>query len=144
MFALVVQAKNISYAMVDLAKILVVVGLIRDGDRYLVAERPKDKPYSGYWEFPGGKVESGEDGLTALKRELHEEIGITVLSASLWQSLDHTYPDKTVHLSLWRVHAYEGQPHSRENQTLRFVTVPEMRALRLLEGNKGILDQLDG
>lgn len=121
----------------------VVVGIIRRGDLFLVAERPVGKPYSGYWEFPGGKVEPGEDALTALKRELHEELGIDVTEASLWQEREHTYPDKTVFLSLWQVHHYHGEPQSLENQTLAFVTIEQMRALRLLEGNRHIMVALE-
>lgn len=122
--------------------ISVVVGIIRRGDRYLVAERPVGKPYSGYWEFPGGKVEPGEDAFTALQRELQEELGITVESASLWMEHEHTYPDKTVHLSLWQVEHYHGEPQPLENQTLAFVTKVEMQALRLLEGNHHIMNAI--
>lgn len=128
--------------MANSAKVNVVVGMIKRGDRFLIAERPVGKPYSGYWEFPGGKIELGESPLDALKRELKEEIGITVTAATHWKSIDHTYPDKTVHLSLWWVDAYLGEPHPLENQTLRFVTLTEMRSLHLLEGNIGILDVL--
>ncbi|HEU5281886.1 MAG TPA: NUDIX domain-containing protein [Gammaproteobacteria bacterium] len=128
--------------MANLTKVAVVVGILKRGDRFLIAERPLGKPYSGYWEFPGGKLEVGETPLAALSRELHEEIGITVTEAEHWKSIDHTYPDKTVHLSLWWVHAYLGEPHAKENQQLRFASVAEMRALTLLEGNIGILDVL--
>lgn len=120
----------------------VVVGIIQHGDRFLVAERPQDKPYSGYWEFPGGKVEEGEDGLTAIKRELHEELGIIVHAATLWRTHLHAYPDKTVNLSLWRITRYSGEPHSKENQTLQFATIAEMQALKLLEGNVSIMSEL--
>lgn len=128
--------------MASLTKVAVVVGIIKRGDRFLIAERPLGKPYSGYWEFPGGKIEPGEAPLAALKRELDEEIGITVTAATHWKSIDHTYPDKTVHLSLWWVDAYQGEPHPKENQRLHFANISEMRSLRLLEGNVGILDVL--
>jgi 8-oxo-dGTP diphosphatase len=128
--------------MVSSTKVAVVVGILKRGGRFLVAERPVGKPYSGYWEFPGGKIEPDESPLNALKRELEEEIGITVVQATHWQSIDHVYPDKTVHLSLWWVDDYRGEPHSKENQTLHFASLAEMRELKLLEGNVGIIDAL--
>ena len=128
--------------MANLIKVAVVVGIIKRGDRFLIAERPLGKPYSGYWEFPGGKIEANEPPLEALKRELEEEIGVTVTAATHWKSVDHAYPDKTVHLSLWWVDAYLGEPHPKENQTLYFSTIAEMRELNLLEGNVDIVDAL--
>ncbi len=128
--------------MASSIKVAVVVGIIKRGDRFLVAERPLGKPYSGYWEFPGGKIEANESPFDALTRELEEEIGVVVTAATHWKSVDHTYPDKTVHLSLWWVDAYLGEPHAKENQTLYFASVAEMRALKLLEGNVGIVDAL--
>ncbi len=59
----------------------VVAGILLRGDRMLIAERPAGKPYDGYWEFPGGKIEENESAHAALARELHEELGIEVVSA---------------------------------------------------------------
>lgn len=119
-----------------------VVGIVKRDDKILVGERPLGKPYSGYWEFPGGKVEANESSEAALKRELFEELGITVTSAKPWFQHTHTYPDKTVLLDLWWVEAFTGGPVSKENQTLRWATLAEMQALRLLEGNWFILDKM--
>ena len=61
------------------APVDVAVGiLVRPDGRLLLASRPEGKPYSGYWEFPGGKLEPGETVAHALKRELHEELGIDI------------------------------------------------------------------
>lgn len=122
--------------------IQVAVGILRRGDKLLVSERPADKPYSGYWEFPGGKIEAGETGEAALKRELHEELGIVVNEAAFWFSHHHDYPDKSVVLEMWLVDDFNGEPESRENQVLRWVTYTEMLSLRLLEGNLPIMNRL--
>jgi 8-oxo-dGTP diphosphatase len=122
--------------------IRVVVGIIKKDDNLLVAQRPHGKPYSGYWEFPGGKVEANESSECALKRELHEELGISVISAEPWFEYSHAYPDKEVMLAIWLVHAFQGTPWGQEGQVLRWVTPDEMLSLRLLEGNGFILDKI--
>src|SRR4051794_33325887 len=64
----------------------VAVGiLIREDDALLLSTRPEGKPYPGYWEFPGGKIEAGETVEQALRRELHEELGITIAGADVWK-----------------------------------------------------------
>jgi 8-oxo-dGTP diphosphatase len=76
---------------------------------FLLACRPEGKVYAGYWEFPGGKLEAGESVYEALVRELHEEMGITVTTASPWLHKQFVYPHATVHLNFWRVTAWDGQ-----------------------------------
>ena len=122
--------------------IRVAVGIVKRGEALLVAERPLDKPYSGYWEFPGGKIETNESGRDALTRELQEELGINVLSANLLFEHTHTYPDKTVLLEIWLIDQFEGDPYGKENQQLKWATLAEMPNLRLLEGNWFILEKL--
>jgi 8-oxo-dGTP diphosphatase len=119
-----------------------VVGILRRDGKVLVAERPAGKPYSGYWEFPGGKIEENESGAHALKRELHEELGIDILAAEFWFEHHHAYPDKTVYLEMWLVNDFIGEPHSKENQQLRWVDLAEILELRLLEGNWPIIDKI--
>lgn len=122
----------------------VVVGILKRQDRVLVALRPEGKPYSGYWEFPGGKIEENESGEVALKRELHEELGIEAVSTQFCFNHTHEYPDKTVFLEIWLVQEFQGDPHGKENQTLRWVTWDEIDELRILEGNRLILDRIKG
>ena len=119
-----------------------VVGILARAEKVLVGQRPEGKPYSGYWEFPGGKIEPDETAIDALRRELQEELGITVISAQPWFEHTHTYPDKTVLLEMWRVTAFSGEPLGKENQLLRWVTLPEMLELRLLEGNWPIIKKI--
>ena len=119
-----------------------VVGILRRDGKVLVAERPAGKPYSGYWEFPGGKIESNETNHAALVRELKEELGIEVVAAKHWFEHQHAYPDKTVQLDMWIVDEFTGEPHGKENQQLRWATLSDILDLRLLEGNWPIIDKI--
>lgn len=120
----------------------VVVGILQRNGKVLVAERPKGKPYSGYWEFPGGKIEPAESPLTALRRELKEELGIDVISADHWFTHEHAYPEKTVLLDIWIVADYQGETEGKENQRLQWAGLEEMIQLKLLEGNHAVMARI--
>jgi len=83
---------------------------------FLLAQRPADKIWAGYWEFPGGKVEVGETPRHALVRELREELGIAVQTAYPWLTRVFTYPHATVRLHFFRVTVWEGELHPHEGQ----------------------------
>lgn len=119
-----------------------VAGILQRDNKILVAERPAGKPYSGYWEFPGGKIEANESGEQALIRELQEELGIVVNRAQFLFHHEYTYPDKIVYLELWRVTQFLGEPASQENQQLRWVSASEMMNMNWLEGNWAIVDNI--
>jgi len=85
---------------------------------FLLAQRPAGKVYAGYWEFPGGKVEAGEASEHALARELHEEIGIDACTAYPWITRVYAYPHATVRLNFFRVTAWKGDPHPKEEQAI--------------------------
>lgn len=100
----------------------VAVGVLIRGDgRVLLADRPAGKPYAGYWEFPGGKIEPGEDVAAALERELHEELGIDIGPSVPWVTFEFDYPHAYVELQFRVVRDWHGDPHAREGQQLRFV-----------------------
>ncbi len=100
-----------------MAAIDVAVGVMRKaGGSLLLAQRPPGKPYAGYWEFPGGKVEPGESVLAALKREFAEELGVTVLQAEPWCCVEHVYPHAHVHLHFYIIRRWAGEPQSLEGQ----------------------------
>jgi 8-oxo-dGTP diphosphatase len=99
----------------------VAVGVVfRDDGAVLLADRPAGKPYAGYWEFPGGKVEPGESVAHALTRELDEELGIQVTSSTPWITLDFDYPHAYVRLYFRWVTEWSGQLRSREGQRWQF------------------------
>ncbi|MDQ7969768.1 MAG: NUDIX domain-containing protein [Oxalicibacterium faecigallinarum] len=95
----------------------VAVGILMktNGD-VLLGQRPDGKPYAGYWEFPGGKVEKGEAILDALKREMLEELGVEILSAEPWCGVEHVYPHAHVRLHFYISREWRGEPQSLENQ----------------------------
>lgn len=107
----------------------VAVGVLIDAHgQVLLGQRPTGKPWAGWWELPGGKLEAGETVLQALNRELHEELGIDVQHATPWVTYVHHYPNTTVRLHFCRVTAWRGQPESREQQQLVWVGLEEALA----------------
>jgi 8-oxo-dGTP diphosphatase len=95
----------------------VAVGILMmpNGD-VLLAQRPDGKPYSGYWEFPGGKVERDEEILHALQREFVEELGVQIVSAEPWCGVEHVYPHAHVRLHFYISREWRGEPQSLEGQ----------------------------
>lgn len=85
---------------------------------FLLACRPEGKPYPGYWEFPGGKIEPGESPREALVRELKEELGIEAREASPWITRMYVYTHATVRLHFFRVTSWDGEPQSLEDQAI--------------------------
>jgi 8-oxo-dGTP diphosphatase len=119
--------------------ILVAAGVLRDGSgRVLIAQRPDGKHAAGFWEFPGGKIQSGESPLQALCRELAEEIGIQVSAATPLMSFRHDYPERVVELQVFEVSQYSGEPHGLEGQALRWVSVDALGSVGLLEADQPI------
>src|SRR5687768_11975695 len=106
----------------DRVEVVAAVILNESGD-FLLAQRPAGKVYAGYWEFPGGKVEAGEAAPDALKRELHEELGIEVIDSYPWLTRDFDYSHAAVRLRFYRVLKWAGQPHGREKQRLAWQTI---------------------
>jgi 8-oxo-dGTP diphosphatase len=100
----------------------VAAGAIEDaGGRVLVTRRPDHVHQGGLWEFPGGKLERGESASRGLARELHEELGIRVRETVPLIRIGHDYGDRRVVLDVRRVQRYDGSPHGREGQPLRWV-----------------------
>lgn len=100
----------------------VAVGMIINAQgQLLLGNRPADKPWPGWWELPGGKIEAGESVIEALTRELDEELGIQVTHCTPWVSYLHEYPKNFVHLSFCRVTQWHGTATGREGQALAWV-----------------------
>ncbi|MBC7940011.1 MAG: NUDIX domain-containing protein [Chitinophagaceae bacterium] len=103
----------------------VAVGVLIDGaGNFLLTSRPAGKVYAGYWEFPGGKFESGESLEQALRRELHEELGIRVAAVQPWQQELVDYPHARVRLHFCKVFAWQGDFEMREGQQMAWQTLP--------------------
>lgn len=109
---------------------------------FLLAQRPEGKSYAGFWEFPGGKVEGGETLLHALERELHEELGIKIATAYPWLTCLHVYPHATVRLNFFRITAWQGELHGKENQLLSWQTPANLTVSPMLPANTFVLRAL--
>lgn len=121
-----------------------VVGILCSEEKkeILIALRPSHVLYPNLWEFPGGKIEPGESSYEAVTRELAEEIGIQLTSAHIFTTLTHEYPDRTVHLEVWWVDTYEGEPHGKEGQEVKWFPYEKLSSLTFPEGNKLIIEAI--
>jgi len=127
----------------------VAVGVIFDNqqaDQILIAKRPQHLHQGGLWEFPGGKVAAGETVDQALKRELFEELGITVTQSQPLMQVEHNYSDKQVFLDIWTVTQYSGEARGLEGQECRWVAMQQLLCAeskyQFPEANKAILEKL--
>ncbi len=114
----------------------------REDGRILMAERPHGKESAGFWEFPGGKFETGERAEQAVTREIQEELGIKLTVAYPLIYYEHTYPDKIVKLHVYRVFAWEGTPFGREGQRISWEDASSINVMPLLPANEKILQAI--
>jgi len=109
----------------DRATVDVAVGILINADnQFLLTSRPPGKVYEGYWEFPGGKLETGETVAQALSRELHEELGLHIGDVQLWQQQLVDYPHALVRLNFCKVRQWQGQLEMREGQHFAWQSLP--------------------
>ena len=120
----------------------VVAALIWDGDRFLICQRPAHKTNALLWEFVGGKVEPGERHADALVRECREELDVTVAVGEPFLDLCHTYPDITIHLTLYHATLQEGTPRLLEHNALAWVTPAEIEGYGFCPADRVILDKI--
>ena len=121
----------------------VAVGiLIRADGALLLSTRPEGKAYAGYWEFPGGKIETGETVTEALRRELIEELGVTIGEAHEWKVTEHDYPHALVRLHWCKVFEWSGEFEMREGQQMAWQTFP-LTVSPVLPGAYPVLDWLE-
>ena len=104
----------------------VVAALIWDNEKFMICQRPAHKARGLLWEFVGGKVEKGETKEQALIRECREELGVSLQVHDLFVDVVHTYPDLTVHLSLFHASIAAGEPQKLEHNDIQWITPREM------------------
>ncbi len=119
----------------------VAVGVLMQGDQFLLTSRPEGKVYAGYWEFPGGKLEAGESVEQALRRELQEERGITSCAAPTWKTQMVDYPHALVRLHFCKVIHWVGELQMREGQSHAWQTLP-VEVVPVLPGTVPVLGWL--
>jgi len=109
--------------------LVAAVALLNEEGKVLLAKRPPGRPLAGLWEFPGGKVDPGEDPETALIRELMEELGIEIARADLvpLTFASHAYPEFHLLMPLYLCKRWEGDIAAQENQELLWVKPDELR-----------------
>jgi len=137
--------RGIGAASMSQNKIIEVSAAVLDrpDGTFLLAQRPPDKIWAGYWEFPGGKIEPGETAHDALVRELREELGIEVKTAYPWLTRVFTYPHATVRLHFFRVTAWTGELHPHEGQQFSWQRASEVLVNPILPANSPILRALE-
>lgn len=123
--------------------IAVAAGVLTDAaGRILLARRPDRAHAGGFWEFPGGKLEPGEEPRAGLCRELAEEIGIRVEDAEPLVTYRHAYPERVVELHVFRVTAWTGEPRGLEGQPLRWVRRDDLPGAGLLPADLPVIEAL--
>ena len=122
--------------------IRVAAGIIMRDDQVFIALRSQDKHQGGCWEFPGGKVEVGEEPSAALARELAEECGIAVQESTPFELIRHDYSDKSVELHFFLVTDFIGEPHGKEGQEVAWVSRQELGRYTFPEANVPIVQAM--
>jgi 8-oxo-dGTP diphosphatase len=124
-------------------RLRVVAAALFDADgRVLLADRPAGKHMAGWWEFPGGKVATGESDPDALVRELREELGVEARADAHVMSVTHDYPDRIVEIALWRATILGGVPRGLDGQQLKWVDTYALAEQRLLEADRPFIAAL--
>ena len=140
--ALVADADRPRVGGVDRKEVDVAVGvLIRADAAFLLTSRPVGKVYAGYWEFPGGKLEPGESVEEALRRELHEEIGLTIGPIHRWKVERVDYPHALVRLNFCKVFEWSGDLVMHEGQAFAWENLP-VQVQPVLPGTVPVLQWL--
>jgi len=123
----------------------VVAAAMFDADgRVLIAQRPEGKHMAGWWEFPGGKVASGESDGDALVRELREELGVETRAHREITTMTHEYPDRIIELALWHVSLTSGELRGLDGQQLKWVDCQSLGKERLLPADLPLIPVLQG
>lgn len=120
----------------------VVAALIWEQGRFLICQRPPHKARGLLWEFVGGKVEPGETRAQALVRECQEELAVMVTVGDIFMEVTHTYPDMTVHLTLFHASIAAGTPQMLEHHDMKWITAAEIPQYNFCPADRVILDRL--
>jgi 8-oxo-dGTP diphosphatase len=121
----------------------VAVGILRNNGKILVCQRKRGGRYELKWEFPGGKLESGETPLQCLRRELQEELSITVETVQRMEFQSASYEDGGMfEVAYCFISEFSGDPRNNVFETIRWVNPEELGQLDILEGNRAFVEKL--
>ncbi|MCP8352063.1 NUDIX domain-containing protein [Candidatus Synchoanobacter obligatus] len=112
----------------------VAIGLILKEDKVLLGKRNSGH-FSGFWEYPGGKIEPFETSYEALLREMHEELSIHITDASDILHIRDQHPLSIIHLQVWLVHAFQGQILANEQQDLQWANISDLSIINIIPTN---------
>jgi 8-oxo-dGTP diphosphatase len=119
-----------------------VATIINADNEVLLALRQAHQHLGNLWEFPGGKVEANETVYAALKREIWEELAITVIAAKPLLTVSHDYDDRSVLLDVWHVDKFDGTPHGQEGQRLQWCAISNLVDIEFPSANVPIISAL--
>ncbi|WP_052538117.1 8-oxo-dGTP diphosphatase MutT [Candidatus Photodesmus blepharus] len=122
--------------------VVAAIILNRTKSKIFITKRFKNLHKGGYWEFPGGKIEVGENPEKALVRELNEEVGIVVKKFSYFGGLFHCYLDRRLQLDFFVVYRFDNYPFGKEGQEGRWVKINELENYQFPEANTRILQNI--
>ena len=121
----------------------IAVGIIRNAQgEIFITRRAADAHMANKWEFPGGKIESGESPEQALTRELQEEVGISITGSSLFDKLEYQFPDRHITLWFFLVESWEGEPWGKEGQPGRWLHQQALIADEFPPANEPVITRL--
>jgi len=121
---------------------IVVAAIIRRGNQLLITRRFDHVHLPGYWEFPGGKVEPSESLQAALEREIHEELGVTILIENEYFTVEHTYPSRVVRIHFFNCSLVRGEPQALEVADLRWVEATELNQFQFPPADEELIKRL--
>ena len=121
----------------------VVAAVVEQDGSYLITRRLEGTHLAGLWEFPGGKILPGEKPENALKRELMEELGVGATVGERIETVDWSYPERSVRLLFFRC-VLEGEPKPLEGQAMRWATPAELGTYRFPDADAALIERLSG
>ena len=120
----------------------VSAALIFRNGKLLIAQRQVNAHLGGLWEFPGGKREAGETFEQCLTREIQEELGVKISVGELFETITHSYPEKTVHLKFFICRLVEGEPKPLDSAAIQWVDVSQLGDFAFPAADRQLLKNL--